>query len=560
MEHVMDNHEEVLSSNSKRNFITKSLALGAALPLGMVLAEKAAATGTPNNILGIVNVKDPAFGAIGNGAANDTAAIQAAIDYLQNSSSAGTVIFPPGQYKITAPIVISGNGIHLTGCGIYASEIWYRPTSGGSAAFKFQRASNPSSTEIFECSAKELTIRVPVSSSANNSIGIYAIDQSGIVLSDLLIDNQNDGSVCLRIDGRESATIERIHGTAYIPIYIGKNPNTTNGWLSADHLHISDIALSLLKSSDGSPISRGSAPTDGGAGIYIADGANMTNVTIDGENAIAGGKYGIYHVDTTSNPPASYQFAISGVRREQSTSDGWAILFDRSSSTAIQGFVVRNWYGDTACNGFYMRKIQRVLLENVQINSNSSSYTMLDIDNCSDMTWCGFETNSTAQIKLGQLRCISSEPKRHDLKWPTHAQFIDGGWSVPSNQQMPATFCGTGRWAAAATLPDSSVDSTNCNLNMPTKSVIGNHLAIVTVAATQGGTIHYGQWILDTIYNATKLVVSSGNVSATPASGKLSVFFWGNPPGAAVVQNSLGSSCDVIVDVIYKLTNPFGQI
>jgi hypothetical protein len=43
-----------------------------------------------------VNVKDPRFGAKGDGVTNDTAAIQAAID----SITSGTVFFPPGTYNI----------------------------------------------------------------------------------------------------------------------------------------------------------------------------------------------------------------------------------------------------------------------------------------------------------------------------------------------------------------------------------------------------------------------------------------------------------------------------
>jgi hypothetical protein len=63
-----------------------------------------------------VSVKD--FGAVGDGVADDTAAIQAAIAYIKTLGG-GTVVFPCGNYKVTSTISIAGNfgfaGIKLVG-------------------------------------------------------------------------------------------------------------------------------------------------------------------------------------------------------------------------------------------------------------------------------------------------------------------------------------------------------------------------------------------------------------------------------------------------------------
>lgn len=54
------------------------------------------------------------YGAAGNGATNDAAAIQSAIDAAA-SAGGGTVLFPEGVYKINSPLVVSTSNIRLVG-------------------------------------------------------------------------------------------------------------------------------------------------------------------------------------------------------------------------------------------------------------------------------------------------------------------------------------------------------------------------------------------------------------------------------------------------------------
>ena len=60
------------------------------------------------------NVMD--YGATGNGATDDTAAIQAAINAL--SSTGGVVFFSPGTYKISSPLSMANQGVRLLGTGL----------------------------------------------------------------------------------------------------------------------------------------------------------------------------------------------------------------------------------------------------------------------------------------------------------------------------------------------------------------------------------------------------------------------------------------------------------
>jgi hypothetical protein len=69
-----------------------------------------------------------AWGAVGDGSANDQPAIQAAINYLIANFGGGTVFFPPGNYRITSTIMVPGSAnltgaVILEGCGQRVSHI-----------------------------------------------------------------------------------------------------------------------------------------------------------------------------------------------------------------------------------------------------------------------------------------------------------------------------------------------------------------------------------------------------------------------------------------------------
>jgi hypothetical protein len=74
------------------------------------------ATNVGDKLAQTVSVKD--FGAIGNGVANDTAAIQAAID---NSAQGTEIFFPPGTYLITSILTVAdADKLTLSGSGRFS--------------------------------------------------------------------------------------------------------------------------------------------------------------------------------------------------------------------------------------------------------------------------------------------------------------------------------------------------------------------------------------------------------------------------------------------------------
>jgi polygalacturonase len=77
-----------------------------------------------NNNIGRINVRD--HGAVGDGVANDTAALQAAIDAVP--AAGGTVYLPTGQYNVTDKLTLRSN-LTLLGDGDGASLIQQTTTN-----------------------------------------------------------------------------------------------------------------------------------------------------------------------------------------------------------------------------------------------------------------------------------------------------------------------------------------------------------------------------------------------------------------------------------------------
>jgi hypothetical protein len=68
-----------------------------------------------------VSVK--AKGAIGDGVADDTAAVRAAVAEVQANGGSGVAFFPSGTYRITGDIQVRNNGVILRGEGVYNTRI-----------------------------------------------------------------------------------------------------------------------------------------------------------------------------------------------------------------------------------------------------------------------------------------------------------------------------------------------------------------------------------------------------------------------------------------------------
>jgi len=251
----------------------------------------------------IVNVKD--FGALGNGVANDRAAIQLAINKA-NASGGGIIFFPRGEYLVSTSSVaqdegtcfnlVSGGNIRFLGCGSNASVV--KPASNKLEIF----AQNGASNLIFHSLGFD---------NSDNGIlqnqtkpGTYTVDGGIVGLG-------NGANAAIRQYGGSNLTVLDCLFTGWNTCvhYIGDNSDNSilTGDLVVDNVEFDDFCFGILvhqpehfratniRGSGNTPSVNASPPDDPGHEVYVTDrsGAHPKTVVINGVQAEDGDSYAL---------------------------------------------------------------------------------------------------------------------------------------------------------------------------------------------------------------------------------------------------------------------------
>jgi Pectate lyase superfamily protein len=146
----------------------------------------------PDRLAEVKNVKD--FGAVGDGYADDTAAIRRTVNWT-TAANRGVIFFPPGTYKVTGPITFDGDGISIIFQGVGSQS----RLIGSHADYILKRAG------VFNPTAGLRVIEKLHFENANPAGGCVRLDSSvGAAVRDCYF----GGFRCLDAGGNQSFTID----------------------------------------------------------------------------------------------------------------------------------------------------------------------------------------------------------------------------------------------------------------------------------------------------------------------------------------------------------------
>lgn len=128
----------------------------------------------------IISAKD--FGAVGDGVADDTAALNAWLAYLSGNAKMGYL--PPGTYKITGTLSASGNNWGFTGAGRYSTVLKY---SGASATADILSISGSSYIDLCNFRITSTTTMTAGAAIHLSGCNVYKLD--GVIFEDFFMGN-----------------------------------------------------------------------------------------------------------------------------------------------------------------------------------------------------------------------------------------------------------------------------------------------------------------------------------------------------------------------------------
>jgi len=457
----------------------------------------AATTDVQTKLRESVSVKD--FGAVGDGVTDDTAAIQAAIDYAV-SSGIRRVILGPGVYAIGTQLTFATIGIYFGGAEPTAPQV-------GSTLSGCTIAWTGGASSMF------------ASSSSYNRYENFSVENRGTATDWLELNSGSIGNVYRNLN-----FIDTTNHTAFSRSVIRSNGNRL-GYSFFSKLQVTSPAPVFLDI-DGQGTANGITPITFKDRCLISASTAMTFIKVDDESlegltisdcTFIGKGVELCILDTTTNPLTDtvYQFAFENNEIDATGTD------------------------NTAWRFFKLENVQNIAFNNNTINGGGTKAYIGDLDNC-QVTSCDgnsyksiatalFDADADTTIKAGHNAPFGSYNQRPLFTTATAgiteltygaSIIIDGRELDPGKHEI-----------LTIDVTNSSGYTISIDTSAPQFMTIGQVFTVI-IKNVSGGAISAG------IFNSATFNTSGATVAPADGNQRAYTFFFNGTDGQETNRSS----------------------
>lgn len=309
---------------------------------------------------------------------------------ISQAGSEAAIYFPPGNYTIGSTIVISENNVTLYADARATAKLNF---SGCGDALRFSKGA----ATIFNSGVLNLWINGDGHCVQN---GIRVIDGSWVTVEKSQLSgfaDVSEASSGIITNGREGFYLRNVDISANNPIVLAKNPN--HPFLDIDHTHFENLYTRIVSKGR---IAHWTVTLRDPAGSPVV----MSNLTIDGQNAMTGGCGILSWVAPTAIPTSvSTHLKLANIRHEQSTpiaSCVGHIDIELPATRPLQELIIDNvrfegptsgtWIaGDTA---IYLRSVDSISIRDTSYpNSSANALSPANFINAQGAKWIELSNN-----------------------------------------------------------------------------------------------------------------------------------------------------------------------
>lgn len=368
-----------------------------------------------------VNVTAEPYGAAGDGVTDDTAAIQNAIDTVAASGRGGTILFPPGDYKVTESLAAKDH-VHLMGSGAPSTTDVDGGTTGtrliGDGGFAIIEAT----ASCYNFSVERMGL--VGSETDSGSMGIFAADAWSWTLRDLFVTGFANQGIWIR------SGVAGVFEDIWVQESLKKRADQAayaGAFQLGDATHyVTDAVLDYVIATAGFPPSPDGLLNGYNCGIYLGlIGGFATNCI--GRMS----EHGVYI------PATGWDSILTGCRADLNQGHGFSIK--GPANTFIGNLALRNSQDtDATYSGFYTTRGQGVFVGNrvAGIDGDDAQQLYGFVDVAADGTTNHFAQNHVGSLISGGAYYITNSSGIGPLDFGSQAKVYSGNYNP--NEWAPA--------------------------------------------------------------------------------------------------------------------------